>query len=297
MSDYAKLKVAELQAQLKERSLPHTGKKDELIARLQENDASKNATVSAPAAAQEDEIDWDDDATAQPAPITETATDPATTSATEKVAEPLINETATNGAVDAAAESTTGESYLQNSKTSSTETNITDKSTPESAPAVQEPPTTEAKPEEPAAPPPPTEQEISAELEKRLARIDKYVNKSDPADVARAEEEKAKLLRLAKFKDTSTESASDIHNPKGMLDSVLPEKRERKRGRGEQDGERGGKRRRGGGGGGGGGERRNGGGEQRNGGGGRGGDRGNWMSDKDREAAKRRAERFAQPTA
>lgn len=293
MSDYAKLKVAELQAQLKERSLPHTGKKDELIARLQENDASKNATASAPVAAQEDEIDWDDDATAQPAPATETTTDPAATSATEKVAEPVIEETGTNGAIDATAESTAGKPHAQDLKDSIIEASITDVLTLDSAPAVQEPATTESKPEEPAAPPPPTEQEISAELEKRLARIDKYVNKSDPADVARAEEEKAKLMRLAKFKDTSTESASDIHNPKGMLDSVLPEKRERKRGRGEQDGERGGKRRRGGGGRDGG-DRRNGGGE-RNGGGG--GDRGNWMSEKDREAAKRRAERFAQPTA
>lgn len=40
MADYAKKTVAELQEVLKSRSLPHTGKKADLVARLQEYDAS-----------------------------------------------------------------------------------------------------------------------------------------------------------------------------------------------------------------------------------------------------------------
>ncbi|KAK5154078.1 hypothetical protein LTR04_006061, partial [Oleoguttula sp. CCFEE 6159] len=71
MSDYTKLKNAELETLLKERSLPHTGKKADLVARLQESDSKKvsaetpttaaaSSTTLAPA---EDEIDWDDDDT------------------------------------------------------------------------------------------------------------------------------------------------------------------------------------------------------------------------------------------
>lgn len=48
MVDYAKKTVAELQEILKSRSLPHTGKKAELIARLSEADkvAQENGTHS-----------------------------------------------------------------------------------------------------------------------------------------------------------------------------------------------------------------------------------------------------------
>lgn len=64
-TDYAKKKNAELEDLLKARSLPHTGKKADLIARLQQYDteqASKsNSTITAGA---EDEIDWEDDAAA-----------------------------------------------------------------------------------------------------------------------------------------------------------------------------------------------------------------------------------------
>ena len=42
MADYAKKTVAELQEILKSRSLPHTGKKAELVARLNENDQEQN---------------------------------------------------------------------------------------------------------------------------------------------------------------------------------------------------------------------------------------------------------------
>src|ERR1700761_3930036 len=60
MPDYSKMKNADLEALLKERGLPHTGKKADMVSRLQEDDKSK---VAAPVGAtNEDEIDWDDDA-------------------------------------------------------------------------------------------------------------------------------------------------------------------------------------------------------------------------------------------
>lgn len=48
MVDYAKKTVAELQEILKSRSLPHTGKKAELVARLNEADqaAAENGTLN-----------------------------------------------------------------------------------------------------------------------------------------------------------------------------------------------------------------------------------------------------------
>ena len=68
-TDYTKKKVDELQELLKARSLPHTGKKADLVARLQQHDseqgaATKTAPAPAPAPAAEDEIDWEDDAAA-----------------------------------------------------------------------------------------------------------------------------------------------------------------------------------------------------------------------------------------
>ena len=43
MSDYAKKTVADLQETLKSRGLSHTGKKADLVARLQENDKTAEA--------------------------------------------------------------------------------------------------------------------------------------------------------------------------------------------------------------------------------------------------------------
>jgi len=76
-TDYTKKKNAELEYLLKSRSLPHTGKKADLVARLQQYDAdqasakatSTDTAAAAAAAGAEDEIDWEDDAT--------TTTDPA----------------------------------------------------------------------------------------------------------------------------------------------------------------------------------------------------------------------------
>lgn len=64
-TDYAKKKNAELEDLLKARSLPHTGKKADLIARLQQYDTEQAAkSNTATTAGAEDEIDWEDDAAA-----------------------------------------------------------------------------------------------------------------------------------------------------------------------------------------------------------------------------------------
>lgn len=48
MSDYASLKVPDLKKLLSERSLPQTGNKADLIARLQENDKSMSQSLRCP---------------------------------------------------------------------------------------------------------------------------------------------------------------------------------------------------------------------------------------------------------
>ena len=73
MADYAKMKNAELEALLKERNLPHTGKKADLVKRLQDADAAS----SEPAKKDEDEIDWDDEQPSAPAPASKPAAAPA----------------------------------------------------------------------------------------------------------------------------------------------------------------------------------------------------------------------------
>ena len=68
MPEYAKMKNAELEALLKERGLPHAGKKADMVDRLNKNDESKKSaevTDTDPSKSTtihpEDEIDWDDD--------------------------------------------------------------------------------------------------------------------------------------------------------------------------------------------------------------------------------------------
>lgn len=94
MADYAKKKNDELAALCKERGLAHTGKKADLVKRLEEHDA-KSATTAAPAkpAAKEDEIDWDDE------PATETAKSATTKAAANAIAAGGIGEVSNPQAV------------------------------------------------------------------------------------------------------------------------------------------------------------------------------------------------------
>lgn len=84
MADYAKKKNDELAQLCKERSLPHTGKKADLVKRLEEYDAKQTTSAASEApAAQEDEIDWDDE--------------PATETAKAATTEPAANAIAAGG--------------------------------------------------------------------------------------------------------------------------------------------------------------------------------------------------------
>ncbi|KAJ4414397.1 hypothetical protein N0V82_007958 [Gnomoniopsis sp. IMI 355080] len=75
MSDYASLKVPDLKKLLSERSLPQSGNKADLIARLQEHDKNKKLTKTPDEPGQaEDVIDWDDDDT-KTAPVATTNDD------------------------------------------------------------------------------------------------------------------------------------------------------------------------------------------------------------------------------
>ena len=65
-TDYSKKTNADLVEILKSRSLPHTGKKADLVARLQEDDSKNAGTTAAPVPAAkadvaDDVIDWEDD--------------------------------------------------------------------------------------------------------------------------------------------------------------------------------------------------------------------------------------------
>jgi SAP domain-containing ribonucleoprotein len=91
MSDYAKLKNADLEALLKQRSLPTGGKKADMVARLQEDDTKNPAGTKD--AAVEDVIDWDDE---EPEKATESApVAPAVKPATEKEAAPAPSTSST----------------------------------------------------------------------------------------------------------------------------------------------------------------------------------------------------------
>lgn len=85
MADYGKKKNDELIALCKERGLAHSGKKADLVKRLEDHDATNTSTK--PAAA-EDEIDWDDE------PATEQAKDATTEASANAVAAGGIGEVA-----------------------------------------------------------------------------------------------------------------------------------------------------------------------------------------------------------
>lgn len=74
MPEYAKMKNADLEALLKERGLPHAGKKADMVDRLVKDDEKKSPggapADSKPDVNAEDEIDWDDDEPAKAAPVT-----------------------------------------------------------------------------------------------------------------------------------------------------------------------------------------------------------------------------------
>ena len=198
-TDYTKKKNAELEDLLKSRSLPHTGKKAELVARLQQYDADQAAAASKPTTttttANEDEIDWEDDAAA--------ATDPASaaTIAAGGLAQPP-NPTAVPNQIPA----------ISPSKTSDLTT-------------IDPPAPSTTKPSTPLTANLPTTTQHT-ELEKRRARAARFGIKEPDTDALKA------IERAKKF------GTGDAGAVKG-LDEALPERGvKRGRGREEREGGR-----------------------------------------------------------
>ena len=217
-TDYAKKKNAELEELLKSRSLPHTGKKAELIARLQEYDtkqssAAESSATTATAAGDEDQIDWDDDVPTASAPLVGSA--PSGTAAIAAGGQGQVaNPTAVpNQAVD-----------TDPSKTQDLTVN---------PPAPASDTTTKGDTEKPAekadeAPlAPPTDftsglhsSNVEDEISKRQKRAARFGIQEDSTDALKA------LERAKKF---GTGSEGDKSAVKG-LDEALPERVKKERG-------------------------------------------------------------------
>ncbi|KAI0848563.1 hypothetical protein F5Y00DRAFT_82674 [Daldinia vernicosa] len=205
MSDYASLKVPELKKLLQEKSLPVTGNKADLIARLQDHDKSQNP---APVRENEDEIDYSDDEVPTTSKPSETAlaaepVEPTPAPVEEKSAEPTEP---VESAPDAAPTT---------DKPAEDETEETVK--------------TEAPKEDFSAHLPASN--ADEEARKRAARAKRF-------GVVENDEDKKKTERAERF---GVDESSLV---KG-LDAALPEKRPSKRGReggGNAEGERGAKR-------------------------------------------------------
>ncbi|KAI4200780.1 MAG: hypothetical protein LQ350_003688 [Teloschistes chrysophthalmus] len=281
-TDYSKKKNAELEELLKARSLPHTGKKAELIARLQQSDMGNASTKPAAATKEippEDEIDWDDDAV-----VPEDT--PATSKTTSKTSVATIPAKAATTPAAATAIAAGGQGQAPNptavpNQIPTSEPFKSDDLTvkPSDAPATTttDPPPSDAKPTttaptdstpaaettEPTKPPtdysahiPPSTYEGEAERRRKRAERFGIVTTAAENDTAKAAAEDA-IKALERAKKFGTGEGKPV--VKG-LDEALPE-RSKKRGRGgEDEGGRGGKRimrnARRNGGGGGGGERR-----------------------------------------
>lgn len=171
MADYAKKKNDELAQLCKDRSLPHTGKKADLVKRLEEFDA-KNTGGAAPAkpAGNEDEIDWDDE------PATETAKAATNEAAANAIAAGGQGELPNPQAVP------NQEAAVDPSKTDELEV----------APPASEPAAIEEKKEEKDFSTGLADRTLDEEIEKRKARLRKF-------GVPEDDEEWKKLERAQKF--------------------------------------------------------------------------------------------------
>ncbi|OQE23055.1 hypothetical protein PENSTE_c009G08013 [Penicillium steckii] len=225
-TDYSKKTNAELVEILKSRSLAHTGKKADLVSRLQEDD-EKNAAAPAETktdAAAEDVIDWDDDAPAEDVkPTTEAGAAAIAAGGKGAVANPVAVPNQKLDTDPAATEELKVES-----------TGAADAAAqPEGATQeVEQKPAVDYTRGLPAT-------ELEEELKKRKARAEKF---GIPEDHETAVKEAEKQLSRAKRFGTGgdAEGGSDV-GVQG-LDQALPDERSRKRGRNEHGG-RGGKRR------------------------------------------------------
>lgn len=266
MVDYAKKKNDELATLCKERGLAHTGKKADLVKRLEDNDASSASAPATNAAGIDDEIDWDDE------PATETAKAATTQPAADALAAGGVGVEIPNP--QKVPNQVVAENPAQ-----------TDDLTVAAAPADTA--AEEVKEPEKDFSAGIADRTIDEEIEKRKARARKFGMPEDTDDI--------KALERAKKFGTEIPGGSAL----GMLNKALPTSHDRKRGRneGENDGGvrkrsrgpiRGGRGGRGRGGGGGGGMERT---PQAASSGGAG--YASWMTTADREAAERRKAKFS----
>ncbi|KAL9102298.1 MAG: hypothetical protein Q9163_002543 [Psora crenata] len=207
-ADYTKKKNAELEELLKARSLPHTGKKADLVARLQQHDAAQKQTAPSKSAAatREEEIDWGDDAAA------------ATT------------ETGAAAIAAGGVGAVTNPTAVPNQKVDVDPSKTDDLKVHPPAPSAESKTedTTAASTEEPAKPPPDfasglQQTSVEDELAKRKKRAARF-------GIQETDEEALKALERAKKFGTDAQAVTG-------LDQALPE-RSRKRGRGEEEGRR-----------------------------------------------------------
>lgn len=244
--NYNSKKKPELEALLKERGLPHSGNKPDLVQRLQDDDASKAAAGGGDAAPAPpaDDIDWDEGDTNAPNPnlaAAEQTEDPAHKAILAAGGIGRVNNPVDvpNQIVDEANDP----GRTEDSKV------IPPAETEASAPAVQE------SAEETEAKKKAYEEHFSANLAaseaeqeaaKRAARLLRFPQaQTAPAEAdALTEEQKAeqakKEERAKKFGASAEPVAGESDKIAKALDSALPERRERKRGRDRGDVGRGG---------------------------------------------------------
>ncbi|KAJ5129822.1 uncharacterized protein N7515_005861 [Penicillium bovifimosum] len=228
-TDYSKKTNAELVEILKARSLPHTGKKADMVSRLQQDDESKpsDAPAAAPSAAKtdapEDVIDWDDE------PAETTTTEPSTEAGAAAIA------AGGKGAVPnpvAVPNQELGENPAVTDDLKVEATGALPATTTQPEAATEEKPAVSYTRGLPQT-------DLEAELAKRKARAQKF---GIVEDEDTALKEATKQLERAKRFGTGAEAAG---TGLSRLDQALPDERPRKRRndtRNEQGG-RGGKRR------------------------------------------------------
>ena len=223
-TDYTKKTNADLIEILKTRNLPHSGKKAELIARLQESDnasstGAKPATSTAPV---EDEIDWDDN------PALEAAANATTEASAATIAAGGVGEVPNPVAVP--------NQQVDTDPATTSDLKVESEGVPHATEGTTETATEPAKPEiDFAAGLDKTD--VDNEMEKRRKRALKFGTALPEGEESKteAETEAEKKLERAKKFGTGEASGGGI---KG-LDEALPE---RKRRRDEDGGGRGGKR-------------------------------------------------------
>ncbi|KAK7189411.1 hypothetical protein DPSP01_001400 [Paraphaeosphaeria sporulosa] len=230
MSQYAKMKNDELQAMLRERGLPTTGKKAEMVDRLTKDDEKKISEPAPSNAHPEDEIDWDD---GDEAAKQEEKPDKKTTS--EEVAVTTLTQAETVAKAGGTGQPPNPQAVpnqqadIDPSKTDDLSVKPAGEATEAATGATQE----ENKEPAPSYAAGIAATDLDAEIEKRKKRAAKFGLKVEDDETLK------KLERAKKFGESGA--------LKG-LDEALPERKERERKRGREDNEDAGRNKRRGGG-------------------------------------------------